>query len=338
MAPATLTADAQAVVLIGSTVGMPTGESLRPYGPRSWSKFAARMGEQGVDGPGALIGRAAKEIEALLAYPVAEADRLARLLDRGAQAAVELERLASRGIWVLTILDGRYPARLRQRLVGDAPPILFGAGSQNLLDRDGLAIVGSRAADEPSTAFAESLAAAAVDGGLVVISGGARGIDQAAMRSAFGRGGQVIGILPEGLEKRIRDVETRTGLANDDLVLMSAIHPSTPFSVGAAMARNKIIYALSIATVVASSAAGEGGTWAGAIEALQRGSVPVLVRSASNAPAGNAELIANGGLAVTDDDIPDRLTREALALLTAAFERRAAEDPAPHEAQATLFS
>ena len=332
-----LSGDAHALVLICSTVGLPSGESVRPYGPRSWAKFAARMDEHGVDGPGALISLGASEIKELLTYPPAEADRLARLLDRGAQAAVELERLGSRGIWVLTILDDGYPARLRERLGADAPPILFGAGSQRLLDRDGLAIVGSRAADEQAIAFAHGLAAAAVAGGLVVVSGGARGIDQTAMRSAFGRGGQVIGVLPEGLEKRIREVETRSGLADGDLVLVSAVHPSTPFSVGAAMARNKMIYALSAATAIASCAAGEGGTWAGAVEALERRYAPVLVRSDANAPAGNAELIARGGIALADGDIPDPLTREALTVLTASFESRAAEESTPYGVQEKLF-
>ena len=332
-----LTSDAHAVVLICSTVGLPSGESLRPYGPRSWAKFAARMDERGVDGPGALIGLAADDLLSLLAYPPAEADRLARLLDRGTQAAVELERLVSRGIWVSTILDDRYPLRLRARLGADAPPILFGAGSHSLLELDGLAIVGSRAADEQAIAFADGLAAAAVAGGLAVISGGARGIDQTAMRSAFGRGGRVIGVLPEGLEKRIREVETRTGLADGELVLVSAVHPSTSFNVGTAMARNKMIYALSAATAIASSAAGEGGTWAGAVEALERRYAPVLVRSDANAPAGNAELIARGGIALADGDVPDPLTREELTVLTASFETRAAEDPAPYGVQETLF-
>ena len=58
--------------------------------------------------------------------------------------------------------------------------------------------------------------------------------------------------------------------------LVSPFEPSTGFSAGAAMARNKLIYALADVAVVVSSAVGEGGTWSGADEALKGGWVPVL--------------------------------------------------------------
>lgn len=334
MSTTTLAPAATAVVLICSRVGLAPGDPVRPYGPRSWAKFATRMARHHVAGPDALLGLEAAEIERLLDYPPIEAERLARLLDRGAHAAIELERFASRGIWTVTILDAEYPGRLAERLGSYAPPVLFGAGSPGLLQRPGFAIVGSRDADEASIAFCERVASGAVAGGLCVISGGARGVDQAAMRTAFARGGQVVGVLPDGLERRIREVETRSGLADGDLLLLSAVHPAAPFSVGAAMARNKLVYALALATVVVGSASGQGGTWAGAVEALERGFGPVIVRSDRDAPAGNHELIARGGIPVAAADIPDELTVDWLSALAGAAEVGVAEARAGYTATA----
>ncbi|MCK4451126.1 MAG: DNA-processing protein DprA, partial [Anaerolineae bacterium] len=73
---------------------------------------------------------------------------MARLLGRGGGLAIELERLESLGIWVVTRADAHYPRRLKQRLKHAAPAILFGAGEQALLGQPGLAVVGSRNVDD----------------------------------------------------------------------------------------------------------------------------------------------------------------------------------------------
>lgn len=76
--------------------------------------------------------------------------------------------------------------------------------------------------------------------------------------------------------------------------------PDAGFSVGNAMSRNKLIYALSEATVIVAATEGSGGTWAGAVEALEKGLCLVLVREQS----GGAEaLIAKGAsrLKLTSD-------------------------------------
>ena len=59
--------------------------------------------------------------------------------------------------------------------------------------------------------------------------------------------------------------------------MVSPYHPTAGFSAGAAMGRNKLVYALSDVAVVVSSGQASGGTWTGASEALKAGWVPVLV-------------------------------------------------------------
>jgi predicted Rossmann fold nucleotide-binding protein DprA/Smf involved in DNA uptake len=63
------------------------------------------------------------------------------------------------------------------------------------------------------------------------------------------------------------------------------------FNVGHAMQRNKLIYALADAALVVTSDFEKGGTWAGAIEQLEKlRFVPVFVRNGANAGKGNSAL------------------------------------------------
>ena len=80
------------------------------------------------------------------------------------------------------------------------------------------------------------------------------------------------------------------------LVLISPYDPAAGFNVGHAMQRNKLIYALADAALVVTSDFEKGGTWAGAIEQLERlHFVPVFVRNGAYAGKGNSALLNRGG-------------------------------------------
>lgn len=331
----TLSADASAIILLCSSIGSERGDVSRPLGPRTWAKLSDRLGCQSFRGARDLMGLTAAEIDRSLDLGAEEAERVARLLARGAQLAFELDRLRSRGIWVVTIADEEYPKRLSKVLGPDAPPVLFGSGDATGLDGGGIAIVGSRDTDAEAMAFTESLASATARGGHAVVSGGARGIDVTAMRAAFAANGHVVGVLPEGVEKRLREGDTRSAVASGQAVLISPYHPGAAFSAGAAMGRNKIIYALSELAVVVSSASGSGGTWAGAVEAIKGDWVPILVRDSPDAPAGNRALLELGAMPFPTATIVDGVVSIAkiLALLPAR-ERSVAEVSAAYQQQA----
>ena len=97
-------------------------------------------------------------------------------------AHAEMTRASENDIDIVTLVDREYPPALAD-LGLQAPPVLYVRG--RLGPAPGISIVGSRKADayglEVAAWFARRLAAA----GLVVISGFARGIDQAAHRSAL---------------------------------------------------------------------------------------------------------------------------------------------------------
>ena len=102
-----------------------------------------------------------------------------------------------------------------------------------------------------------------------LVSGGARGIDQAAMRGALESGGKVAGVLADSLERTAMNREHRNLLMDGQLILVSPYDPSAGFSVVNAMQRNKLIYALADSAIVVTSDYNKGGTWKGAVERLE---------------------------------------------------------------------
>ena len=224
-------------------------------------------------------------------------DRLKSLLARGFLLSQAVERWQARAIWVVSRADAEYPRRLKGRLKEDAPPVLYGCGNIALLDTGGLAVVGSRDVDDKLVEYTEGIGRLVARAKHTLVSGGARGIDQAAMRGALETGGKVAGVLADSLERTALNREHRNLLIDGQLVLISPYDPSAGFNVGNAMQRNKLIYALADAALVVRSDYEKGGTWAGAVEQLEKlHFVPVYIRSNGEAGKGLEALRQKGAL------------------------------------------
>jgi predicted Rossmann fold nucleotide-binding protein DprA/Smf involved in DNA uptake len=229
--------------------------------------------------------------------PVIDENRLQKLLGRGFLLSQVIERWQARAIWVVSRADAQYPRRLKARLREDAPAVLYGCGDLGLLESGGLAVVGSRHVDDALIDYTMSVGRLAARAGRTLVSGGAKGIDQAAMRGALEAGGKVCGVLADSLEKTTMNREHRNLLLDDQLVLISPYDPSAGFNVGNAMQRNKLIYALADTSLVVSSDLNKGGTWAGATEQLDKLKfVPVFVRSTGEPSRGLDALCKKGAL------------------------------------------
>ena len=229
--------------------------------------------------------------------PIIDAGRLQRLLGRGFLLSQVIERWQARAIWVVSRADPDYPRRLKVRLREDSPAVLYGCGDMALLETGGLAVVGSRHVDDALIEYTMDVGHLAARAGRTIVSGGAKGIDQAAMRGALEAGGKVSGVLADSLEKTAMNRENRNLLMDGQLVLISPYDPSAGFNVGNAMQRNKLIYALADASLVVSSDFNKGGTWTGATEQLEKlRFVPVFVRSPSGGSEGLDALQRKGAL------------------------------------------
>ena len=97
---------------------------------------------------------------------------------------------------VITVADSRYPAALRR--TGSPPPVLCVEGSLDVLQRPAVAIVGTRDCTGYGRRVARRLAEQLAQGGRVVVSGLARGIDEEAHLGACDAGATVA-VLGHGL-------------------------------------------------------------------------------------------------------------------------------------------
>jgi predicted Rossmann fold nucleotide-binding protein DprA/Smf involved in DNA uptake len=208
-----------------------------------------------------------------------------------------VEHWQTRSIWVVSRADAEYPRRLKARLREDAPAVIYGCGDRGLLDTGGLAVVGSRHVDEATLDYTMDIGRLCAKSGRTLVSGGAKGIDQAAMRGALEAGGKASGVLADSLERTAMNREHRNLLLDGRLVLISPYDPNAGFNIGNAMQRNKLIYALADAALVVNSDLNKGGTWAGAVEQLDKlHLVPAYVRSTGELGKGLQALLEKGAL------------------------------------------
>ncbi len=272
----------------------------KPLSAKEWARFAVWLKEHGLE-PSILLKGDMKVLLAGWSDRSITLSRLERLLDRGAALGLALEKWQRAGLWVVTRSAPEYPERLKRRLRLESPPVLFGCGNRTILGRGGIAVIGSRNADQDDLAFAESFGDAAAREGYSIVSGGARGVDQSAMLGALKNKGTVIGVVADSLLRTATSAKYRRYLLSGDLVLLTPFNPEAGFSVGNAMSRNRYIYCLADAAVVVSSVSNKGGTWNGAIENLNAAWVPLWAKRPGSAKSGNSELVEKGALWIPDD-------------------------------------
>lgn len=283
----------QAVLLLTTHFGKPAPSDPRPLTPTEWGRFAQWLREHEIQ-PETLLLRDPAVVLKGWHDPTITLDRIRYLLDRAGALGLALEKWERAGLWVLPRSDSHYPARLKKLLKNASPPILFGCGNQRLLNNGGIAVIGSRDARADDLAFTRQLSGEAALQGYSIVSGGARGVDEAAMLGALERDGTVIGVLADSLLRAATSAKYRSALMSNNLVLVSPFNPEAGFDVGNAMSRNKYIYCLADAAIVIATSKGKGGTWNGAIENLKARWVPLWVKRDQASDSGNAALVQAG--------------------------------------------
>ena len=289
-----LSPDTQAILLLCASFGQNRQMEPQPLTLSEYNAVAGWLRENEMS-PGDLLNPTFQNRLSKITIGKLDSDRLVALLERGVMLGLAVERWTNQGLWVLGRGDSQYPKRLKQRLRHSAPAILYGIGNIELLSEGGLAVVGSRDVDEEGLGYTQRVAQTCAEQEIQVVSGGARGVDQAAMLAVLEAGGTAVGVLPDSLSKAAVAGKYRTGIKEGRLTLVSAVDPGASFNAGNAMSRNKYIYALADYALVVSSSVGKGGTWAGATEVLERvQDVPVFVRMQGTVPEGNRQLLKKG--------------------------------------------
>jgi DNA processing protein len=316
-----LTSNTQAILLLTAPLVAGRGDlSAKLFSPGEYNKLARLLREKQKQ-PADLIGADASELTGICARQFGS-ERLEALLGRGFLLSQAIEHWSARSIWVISRADPAYPKRLKTRLKEDSPPLLYGCGDLTLLDKGGLAVVGSRHVDEELISYTEGIGKLAAEAHRTLISGGAKGIDKAAINGALQSRGEAVAVMSDSMERAAVARENLEPLMDHRLLLVSPYDPAAGFNVGNAMQRNKVIYALADAGLVVTSDFEKGGTWTGAIEQLERlHFVPVFVRNGNNAGRGNAALIHHGGRPWPNPENAAELGQ----IITAAVESVAAE-------------
>ena len=113
-----------------------------------------------------------------------------------AQAEAEVEALERIGARLVSRGGPDYPPLLAH--IEDAPPLIGVLGHAHLLAKKAIAVVGARNASVNGCRFARKIAANLGQGGLLVVSGMARGIDAAAHEGTIATG--TLAVLGGGLD------------------------------------------------------------------------------------------------------------------------------------------
>ncbi|MCE2884247.1 MAG: DNA-processing protein DprA [Planctomycetaceae bacterium] len=313
-------------------------EAMRESGEAAALRRAAIVRMLSVDGIGparigrllACFGRADGALDATpdsigQALRVSARDA-ARMLEamRRCQPDVELERVDACGGSMLVLGDDAFPALLR--VAPDPPAALFVRGVLAAEPEPAVAIVGSRRATPYGRLHAGRIAAELAARGIVVVSGGARGIDAEAHRGALRGGGRTIAVLAAGLEHPYPPehaplfdaiVEAGGAVVTEQL-------PGVPPRAEFFPRRNRIVAGLSLATVVVEAAQRSGAlvTARIAVEDLSRevGCLPGRVDSAASEGCHRAIREGWARLVTSADEIVAMLL-EARTLAAGAIER-----------------
>lgn len=291
--------DAYAIALLCSQIPH-SASPWQPLQPREYHALAVWLHSKQLR-PADLFGTYAHTHDCPLAHA-----RIQALLAREQALADDWATWQDYGVWLIARNQTEYPRCVRARLGASAPPILYGFGAKALLQAGGLAIVGSRDADQEALSFTALAGQQCAAEQIVVISGGARGVDRTAVSACISAGGLATVVLADALISAVNTAYYQRAIAQHTLLLISPFHPRSAFSSAQAMYRNKLIYVLSDYALVVSSQYGHGGTWQGANENMRHAWVPLLVRAGDNLPQGNLKLLEAGATALTQTMILQR--------------------------------
>lgn len=206
------------------------------------------------------------------------------------EARAQAAAWSSDGIGVVSVYSNDYPVQLRA--VHDYPPLLFWRGHFDASDERSVAVVGTRSPSEGALRFIRDAIPLIAAEGHPVVSGLARGVDSAAMRSSLDAGNRTIGIIGTGIKGSYppenRDLQEQ--VAREHL-LLSQFWPDAPPTKASFPMRNHVMSAFSSMTLIVE--AGEtSGTRIQARAATKHARPVIITRAVYQSTNWAKELVA----------------------------------------------
>ncbi len=198
--------------------------------------------------------------------------------------------------------EPEFPGHLRE--ISDCPVLLYCRGNAELLNKPGIAVVGTRRSSPYGRWAASEIAKRIARSGTTVISGMAEGIDSAGQLACLNAGGSTIAVLGTGVDicfPRSNRVLYQS-IIEKGLVL-SEYPPGTPGYASNFPRRNRIISGLSRAVIVVEGARKSGSMITAGL-AAEHGRDVFAVPGNINQPnsIGVNALIADGACPIMDLD------------------------------------
>ncbi|MCM8784354.1 MAG: DNA-processing protein DprA [Candidatus Omnitrophica bacterium] len=227
----------------------------------------------------------------------------------------ELALVKEKNITLVSLDDDDYPENLKE--IYDPPYLLYVKGALKNIDKNALAIVGSRLASYYGLSLAERFSFLLASRGITIVSGLARGIDTQAHKGALRAKGRTLAVLGSGLvniypqeNKKIAEEIENSGAIISEFPLK---HPPLKQNFPR---RNRIISGLSKGVIVVE--AGESsGALITADFALDEGREVFAVPGKVDSPTsrGTHSLIKQGAKLVSSvEDILEELKLDILDL------------------------
>lgn len=217
---------------------------------------------------------------------------------------------------ILLQSDDDFPSSLRE--LPDCPAMLFVKGRIEPIDSLAVAVVGSRRSTQYGRRMADKLSTSLGRAGMTVVSGLARGIDEAAHRGALNGGGRTLAVLANGLaniyppemEPLAREIAKHGAVISE----MPMGHPPLAELF---IRRNRIISGLSLGVVVVEAAM-RSGSLSTARHAMEQNREVFAVPGPADSitSQGCHRLIRDGAkLVETVDDIIEELKPQVKQLV-----------------------
>ena len=235
--------------------------------------------------------------------------------------------------FVIDIASESYPASLRE--LPNAPEKLYVVGSVDAL-QPGLAVIGARKATPYGLSCSSHFSRIAAEKGVCIVSGGARGCDAEAHRSALAAHSPTVVFLGGGCDcvypPEHRGLFQRIADAGGAVVSEHAwnVRPM-PY---AFRARNRLIAGLAEVVLIVEAGL-PSGTFSTADEALAMGKEVLVVPGAitSTTSHGSNRLLYQGAIPVVDDESFEDVLFSTMGML----KRELVQDDTPKEAQSLLI-
>lgn len=279
----------------------------RPMNEKEWEYLEKKVKHSEIKTPAGLLGLDYSSIIELLDIEDDFAKRLAQMNTKLADLMVQLAKIESYDIGIVTKYEERFPLQLREKMKKDYPMILYYIGNFELLKTPSIYITGPIKTNTIINKNTRKITEKLQDENYTLITSHSRGTESLAVNTQLKNGGKVVEFSCENmLESKKRHAKA---IKNGQMLIISARHPFATFDLIRAIDRNQYIYCLSKAALVVYSSINAGAAWLSAIQNINN-KYTKLAAIVDDEFYGNAKLIELGAYPITMEMIDSDISLE----------------------------